>query len=421
VRQRFQRSADHHPQKSLTGEAESVAEDGRKLVNDKRRGYFYHTLIALACFHRFKPRFESKYLRGRGGKKESEGRPWKCLFLATLASVTLLLVFFVISAEMTASSAKAWAHAPEPRCTDGPYVYDVNRHLEGIGSTFQHRKHGLILADALGGRWMGTLKNEHESPPRANHRSFFGLGGSGDQCEERDFRQRPIAFSSIEPRARIWQLCRIIHREEQAEFRELHNISRASVILLKGEGRVIEKWNYCLFNERFRRRFRDAQGQRGLEFTKGNNDTQVAVYFRWGDTAKWTRSVERPGRRNIWGLTTLAKFVKERVLVGENKNATINFISEGNASLFRKFSDIVPRANVRNDLTWQGAIDLMSQSDILIGGSSSFFVLSAHLCRNCTVVTKFIHPKFEMQGDEMSMASGHLQLCNDKNYKITCP
>ncbi|KAJ1465933.1 hypothetical protein T484DRAFT_2578317 [Baffinella frigidus] len=67
-------------------------------------------------------------------------------------------------------------------CTNGPYVWDRSPHLEGIGSTFQHRKPSLILAHALDASWIGMLKNQHDKGKflvlgsKANHQSFFGLG-----------------------------------------------------------------------------------------------------------------------------------------------------------------------------------------------------------------------------------------------------
>lgn len=306
----------------------------------------------------------------------------------------------------------------ESRCNDGPYIWDVSQHLEGIGSTFQHRKYGLILADALGGKWMGTLKNKHDFPPRANHMNFFGLGG-GDLCEESDFLlENIINFSSIRPRVRLTKLCQVIRKMKHAAFRKLHNITKSSIILLEGD-RQNEQWNRCLFNDRFRQRFQNAQDERGVKHwrEKRRSETWITVHYRWGDTEKWSKSVERKGRRNIAGLTKLAKYVRNEVVRGQ-KNVAVNFISEGNASLFQTFTEIIPQANILLDLTWQEAIDLMSQSDILVGGSSSFFVLGAHLCKNCTVVTTKTNHKFEMQG---SKSSKYMRLCSLKSYsKGTC-
>ena len=45
--------------------------------------------------------------------------------------------------------------------------------------------------------------------------------------------------------------------------------------------------------------------------------------------------------------------------------------------------------------------DIMSQSQLLIGGQSSFFVLGSHLCNNCTVIhssgKKFIQSTYEIK------------------------
>lgn len=39
-------------------------------------------------------------------------------------------------------------------CFSGPYIYDKTGNSQGIGSNFQHKKYGLILAEAIGGKWV---------------------------------------------------------------------------------------------------------------------------------------------------------------------------------------------------------------------------------------------------------------------------
>merc|ERR1712150_73249 len=62
----------------------------------------------------------------------------------------------------------------------------------------------------------------------------------------------------------------------------------------------------------------------------------------------------------------------------------------------------LPSRNIAffNDSTsWKRDIDIMSQSQLLLGGSSSFFVLGSHLCENCSVIhssdKKFIKSEYE--------------------------
>ena len=55
---------------------------------------------------------------------------------------------------------------------------------------------------------------------------------------------------------------------------------------------------------------------------------------------------------------------------------------------------IVPSTEWRLDDAWKDALWTISQSNIVIGGTSSFFALGAHLCSQCTVVTIKSHPKF---------------------------
>ena len=46
----------------------------------------------------------------------------------------------------------------------------------------------------------------------------------------------------------------------------------------------------------------------------------------------------------------------------------------------------------------------MSQSNLLIGGSSSFFMLGAHLCQNCTVIHNSV-AKFKKTHYERKLTS----------------
>ena len=61
---------------------------------------------------------------------------------------------------------------------------------------------------------------------------------------------------------------------------------------------------------------------------------------------------------------------------------------------FEEFRTIVPSTEWRLDDAWKDALWTISQSNIVIGGTSSFFALGAHLCSQCTVVTIKSHPKF---------------------------
>ena len=75
-------------------------------------------------------------------------------------------------------AVRAVLHEVPPRthCSNGPYIWDLSNHTEGIGSTLQHRKQSLILSNTLGAPWIGTLENEHDAIPRPNNQRWLGLG-----------------------------------------------------------------------------------------------------------------------------------------------------------------------------------------------------------------------------------------------------
>jgi len=110
----------------------------------------------------------------------------------------------------------------------------------------------------------------------------------------------------------------------------------------------------------------------------------------WGDTR--TRNVDRPDHRAGRGLSRLAHDTNKYFKA--NSNARVFFISEGKPHEFEEFRTIVPSTEWRLDDAWKDALWTISQSNIVIGGTSSFFALGAHLCSQCTVVTIKSHPKF---------------------------
>ena len=302
--------------------------------------------------------------------------------------VTLLLTIHVVASK------------PREHCNDGPYVWDRSKHMEGIGSTFQHRKQSLILADAMKAPWIGTLVNDHDAKPKPNNDRWFGLGAT--ECNElmlQQYKQNHtmnfLDASKLyrDPAFHIDQMCSGIQKSSLTK----HGIDRNTIIEVKEyQHQLHEDWNYCTFNARFRRRFHDVQVHQYRQKPRPESEFWISVHFRWGDTR--TRDVERPDGRAGRGLSRLAHDTNEYFKA--NPKARVFLIAEGKQHEFEEFRTIVPSTEWRLNGSWKDALWTMSQSNVVIGGKSSFFVLGAHLCDQCTVVTIKSQPKFRARAYE---------------------
>lgn len=331
-------------------------------------------------------------------------------------------VFDNITAIINRVEEEGYASAPIPksvdnfptRCTNGPYIYDRNKHLEGIGSTFQHRKFSLILSEAIRGTWIGTLINAHDGrKSTVNKAHIFGL--QGNDCTEADLLNetlnKHLRFSYIEGRsgileqqnASIQTLCEGI--AQNTTFRLWENITTSSVIVFD-ENVVRSDWNYCLFNSHFRQRFQQAQRVRKVNL-RPPNVTWISVHFRWGDTK--TSSVEMPNQRAGVGLSKYIEATRYQQELYNSSETEIHFFSEGEPTTFISFQDAFPSATLHlNSTSWVESLDIMSQSNVLIGGHSSFFVLASHLCEYCKVITATHRgKKFSVKKQEVSLARHH--------------
>ena len=163
---------------------------------------------------------------------------------------------------------------------------------------------------------------------------------------------------------------------------------------------------FCAISPEFRKRWRKVQGLEARPRSLVNvppSERVIAVHFRWGDTA--TANVNAPnsvGHRTV-PLRELAKVVttQRRVLGGAEvrvllfTEASDEDRAQGRSDAevvaeFEDFTKAVPNTELRlgtsvwkeggaqNISTSRDLID-MAQADMLIGGSSSFFELAAHL------------------------------------------
>lgn len=285
-------------------------------------------------------------------------------------------------------------------CNNGPYIWDLSNHTEGFGSTLQHRKQSIILSEILGAPWIGTLINKHDKIPRLNNQNWLGLGD--ENCTMSMLRKyeqnksiQTINASVLyrEPALRIENLCRIKSVPKSILLK--YNISKDTAIKVDIH-HVHQDWNYCLFSSKFRSRFYSTQIVKEKRVLKPKGDHWIAVHFRWGDVR--TNNSEHPNSRAGGGLSRLANHAK--IHANNFKNASVFFLSEGTPEDFVHFKIIVPNAIMILNGSWKDALWIMSQSNVLIGGTSSFFVLGAHLCSNCTIVTKTSQKKFKAHKGE---------------------
>jgi hypothetical protein len=302
-------------------------------------------------------------------------------------------------------------------CLHGPYIWHRSTHIEGIGSTFQrfHRKHSIIMAHAIDAQWIGTLEHEHHKGK--DYSSFFGL--NADDCTEPYLKslksaadnKKSIAKSTMKFIAATTLLLIAefsLHNMcngaiSTQEYRSRFNIDENTVIEFDGKQKLVnEDWNYCTYQPRFREKFYKL---RMAAFAPKRNETEIwiSTHFRWGDEPR--PDPEKPDFRNAFGLTRLAH--KTTQIVKRYPSARVMFHSEGEMAVFQRFKDIVPTAEMHIADNWQTGIDLMSQSNILIGGTSSYFTLSAHLCKTCTVITDIYNMKFSVDSSEKRFATHH--------------
>ena len=114
--------------------------------------------------------------------------------------------------------------------------------------------------------------------------------------------------------------------------------------------------------------------------------TWLSVHFRWGDVS--TDSVDgKVNGRTGAGLSTYIDATKRQLeKFDDPSKVQVHFFSEGEPSTFESFQIAFPTAKLHlESASWVETLDIMSQSKILIGGGSTFFVLAAGLCDECTV------------------------------------
>ena len=274
-------------------------------------------------------------------------------------------------------------------CDDGPYVWDKSEHregnLEGIGSTFQFRKSSLIASHILKAKWIGKLINSHEKEEGDQSR-YFGL--SYPSCDRNSLvvhqKQTPLRFVYV------------TEGNTSTVSRTVRNLqlSNTTVVVFDWE-KMDEAHNFVVFDETFRKRFHQQRLSR--QTTKRKlGEFWVSIHFRWGDVK--TKDPNKPDQRTGMGFTEYCLCI--RYILHNNPGIKIFLFAENFTST--NMCEALKSKNVHlfnESHSWKRDIDIMSQSQLLIGGESSFFILGAHLCEACTVIHnsdfKFAESKYE--------------------------
>ena len=269
-----------------------------------------------------------------------------------------------------------------------------------MGSTFQWRKSSFIAAHLVNGKWIGTLMNEHRKDD-GDQSSYFGLNCS--DCDQNSLKY----YKRLQSQNHVY-----VPMENIFDYIPRIPITKLTVLIFEWE-QLDQSHNFVVFDHAFRSRFHRQRLHRDTP-QRRFDEYWVSIHFRWGDVG--TRNENIPNERNGLGFWNYCFIISE--ILSISPNARIYLFAE----LFTgpDVCKVLWSENVyfySDSLEWKRDIDIMSQSQLLIGGSSSFFVLGAHLCENCTVIhssgVKFAKSEYEKK------LSTHLNDFNcDRN--ITC-
>ena len=271
-------------------------------------------------------------------------------------------------------------------CDKGPYIWDKSEHLDGIGSTLQWRKQSFIAAHILNAKWIGDLTNSHHIE-EGDQSSYFGL----------KFHDCDKASLKIYARLNSFRLIKI-PRTNMLKYIPTLSVNAKTALVFQW-GYMEEAYNYMVFDALFRERFHKERALRTSR-KKNVNEYWVSIHFRWGDVQ--TNNADEPNMRSGLKFSHYCKCVLE--IQSLNPNAIIFIFAEKLKSVSELCVGLNPNRthHFSDSQFWGRDIDIMSQSNLLLGGSSSFFMLGAHLCQNCTVVHNSV-PKFRKSKYEKTL------------------
>ena len=273
-------------------------------------------------------------------------------------------------------------------CNHGPYIWDKSKHEgsleEGIGSTFQFRKPSFIAKHLLNGSWIGRLTNAHY-PMAGDQSSYFGLSYSHCNFESLEYHENEDKLEFI-----------YVPKESTNIYIKNIKITPLSVLVFDWE-KLDEYHNYIAFDENFRSNFHRQRLLR-QNLIRKPDEIWISIHFRWGDVE--TKDPNKPDARTGLGFADYCQCINGTLALNPNVAIFVfaeNFSPTDSCRVLK--SNQVQFFNDSN--SWKRDLDIMSQSQLLIGGQSSFFVLGSHLCINCTVIhssgNKFIQSTYEIK------------------------
>ena len=278
-------------------------------------------------------------------------------------------------------------------CNKGPYVWDISTgehdgRLKGMGSEFQWHKPSFIASHLVNGKWIGNLTSGHDRR-NGDQSEYFGMLNS--HCDENSLKNYhlthvPVSHEFI-----------FVPKEDMFTYvpnLPSHKITRKTILIFDWET-LDESHNFVVFDETFRNNFHK-QRQLRSSIKRPTNEYWVSIHFRWGDVA--TRDPDLPNFRSGLGFSDYCTCIGNIMEI--TPNAKIFLFAENFP--YSESCSFLPSKSIQffNDsVSWKRDIDIMSQSQLLLGGSSSFFVLGSHLCQNCSVIhssdKKFVKSEYE--------------------------
>ena len=316
----------------------------------------------------------------------TEARKLACAAIVVIFSFFELSIMIFYRAQIQGNFGKVERPSMLLPCNDGPYIWDKSGRLDGIGSTLQWRKQSFIAASISNGKWIGDLTNAHH-PEEGDQSRYFGL--TYPDCDETSLQVHThlVNFQFIE-----------MPRKNMIHYIPSIVVNKTTVLVFKW-GYMEESYNYVVFDAVFRERF---HRQRELRPSPKRqiNEYWVSIRFRWGDVH--TNDFDQPNERSGLGFSDYCKCIYE--IQSIKPQAVVFIFAESLTNVYEICNDLNPKKahHLGDSRSWKRDIDIMSQSNLLIGGSSSFFMLGAHLCQNCTVIHNSV-AKFGQSSYENTM------------------
>ena len=270
----------------------------------------------------------------------------------------------------------------------------------------QWRKPSFIAAHILNGKWIGDLINAHHKE-EGDQSAYFGL--SYPHCDQQSLRFYHLIYHDRFIHTPIFDR-NFNNPTNILEYISKLQVRNTTVLVLIRHKESIESYNFAAFDESFRRRFYEQRTHR-ITPRRPPDEHWVAVHFRWGDVA--TENIDKPDVRSGLGFTDYCSCIHYILL--RNPVVKIYFFAENfkdtEICIVLKSKRVQVLSESKN---WKRDIDIMSQCQLLIGGSSTFFAVGAHLCENCTVIHNH-KEKFAMSIYEKTL-SKHLNAfyCNQE-------